>query len=330
MLKFIFLFATLIVFSGCKSLHHCKANEEDVECSSGATINKTRIPIDKSIIKGTVTDCETGEPIPFSEVILQQEGHILARISDEYGNYEFKDIPYGIYTLSFSSSSGGYEHFDMHVDLELGYNVQLDVHLKEEIILLEKPVIYIYPEKDTTVSVKLNYDGEIIHSYPEYPDSGWTVKAQADGTLWDKDGKSYYALFWEGKPDAELFAKDGFVVKGSETAAFLEEKLAYLGLNRREANEFIMYWLPRMESYPYNFIHFAGKTYEEMAELIIDPKPETLIRVMMLTLPLQHNMHMPEQDLSPLKKERKGYTVVEWGGSVLNATTEVYNHKSAD
>jgi hypothetical protein len=330
MLKFIFLFATVIVFSGCKSLHHCNADTENQEFTSGATINKTRIPVDKSIIKGTVTDSETGEPIPFIEVELRKEGYYFARITDEYGNYEIKDIPFGIYTLWFSSSLGGYEHFDMHVDLELGYNVQLDVHLKEEIILLEKPVLYIYPEKDTTVSVKLNYKGDIIHSYPEYPDSGWTVKAQTDGTLWDKDGKSYYALFWEGKPDAELFAKDGFVVKGSETAAFLEEKLAYLGLNRREANEFIMYWLPRMESNPYNFIHFAGKTYEEMAELIIDPKPETLIRVMMLTLPLQHNMHMPEQDLSPLKKERKGYTVVEWGGSVLNATTVVYNHKSVD
>jgi hypothetical protein len=114
-----------------------------------------------------------------------------------------------------------------------------------------------------------------------------------------------------------LQAPTGFVVAGKNTATFLEEKLAYLGLNRREANEFIMHWLPRMENNPYNLIHFANTTYTQQAELHISPQPETLIRVMMLTQALPYAQSIPEQDLSPLHKTRKGFTVVEWGGTEI-------------
>ena len=141
--------------------------------------------------------------------------------------------------------------------------------------------------------------------------------AEPNGTLWDEKGQEYYALFWEGKPNRPLTPRDGFVIPVSETAAFLEKKLAELGLNRREANEFIMFWLPRMENNPYNLIHFAGDDYEKLAVLNIVPKPETIIRVMMLTQALDYKITFPLQDLTPLKKTRKGYTAVEWGGSVI-------------
>jgi hypothetical protein len=38
-----------------------------------------------------------------------------------------------------------------------------------------------------------------------------------------------------------------------------------------------------MENNPYNLIHFAGDDYEKLAVQNIVPKPETMIRVMMLT-----------------------------------------------
>jgi hypothetical protein len=72
-----------------------------------------------------------------------------------------------------------------------------------------------------------------------------------------------------------------------------------------------------MENNPYNLIHFAGDDYEKMAVLNIAPKPETMIRVMMLTQALDHKISYPLQDITPLKKTRKGYTAVEWGGSVI-------------
>ncbi len=56
--------------------------------------------------------------------------------------------------------------------------------------------------------------------------------------------------------------KEGFVVKGNQTIQFLEEKLAVLGLNERESEEFIVYWLPKLQKNEYNYIRFA--TLEEI------------------------------------------------------------------
>ena len=49
-----------------------------------------------------------------------------------------------------------------------------------------------------------------------------------------------------------------------------EEKLAILGLNEREAEEFIIYWLPKLESNKYNYIRFA--TEEEIRNCIAELK----------------------------------------------------------
>ena len=45
-----------------------------------------------------------------------------------------------------------------------------------------KPVIYLYPEGETTVSVQLDYTGQLTTTYPAYGD-GWTVTAGVDKTI---------------------------------------------------------------------------------------------------------------------------------------------------
>ena len=47
--------------------------------------------------------------------------------------------------------------------------------------------------------------------------------------------------------ETEYDFSTGFCVPGSGTAEFLEDALGKLGLNRTEANEFIVYWLPLMQ-----------------------------------------------------------------------------------
>ena len=177
----------------------------------------------------------------------------------------------------------------------------------------KKPVIYLYPEEVAEVSVLLDYDGDLTCTYPKYDaDDGWTVTAEPDGTLTDASGKQYNYLFWEGEGDA-LPIEKGFCVKGEETAAFLEESLEKLGLTRREANEFIVYWLPLMQDNPWNLISFAGDEYTESAKLTISPEPDTMIRVFMVWKALDAEETLEPQEL--IAPERKGFTVVEWGGS---------------
>ena len=179
----------------------------------------------------------------------------------------------------------------------------------------EKPVIYLYPEQAQEVYVQLELDGEFTCTYPEY-DNGWKVKAYPDGTLRDQvTGKEYNYLFWEGTSETEYDLSRGFVVEGKDTAGFLEEKLAYLGLNEKERNEFIVYWLPRMEDNKYNLITFQGEDYTEHAKLKISPEPDSILRVFMVYKPLDKAIDIPEQELEPF--EREGFTVIEWGGAEM-------------
>lgn len=179
-----------------------------------------------------------------------------------------------------------------------------------------KPVIYLYPEEETQVSVKLDYDGTLTSTYPAYED-GWTVTARHDGTLTDPDtGREYYCLFWEGITDAEYDLSSGFVVPGEETAAFLEKALSTLGLTEREADEFIIYWLPRMEGNAYNLISFQQETYTDHAVLTIDPAPDSILRVFMAWKGLNAPVEVEPQVLEGF--ERTGFTVVEWGGTEVS------------
>ncbi len=178
-----------------------------------------------------------------------------------------------------------------------------------------KPVIYLYPEKETDVSVKLTLDGEFTCTYPAYH-NGWHVTAFPDGTLIDANGQVYRYLYWEGNGDTEWDMSRGFCVKGEDTAAFLEEALAKLGLTREEANEFIIYWLPLMQENPYNIISFQGERYEDSAKLEITPAPNTVIRVFMTYKVSDVYVEMDAQELTA--PEREGFTVVEWGGAEWN------------
>lgn len=175
-----------------------------------------------------------------------------------------------------------------------------------------KPVIYLYPENETDVSVKLLLDGKLICAYPAY-NTGWKVTAAPDGTLTDAKGQTYNYLYWEGETNAQWDMTEGFCVKGEDTAAFLEEALEKLGLNRKEANEFIVYWLPLMEQNPYNIISFQTDIYTDAAALKIDPAPDTLIRVFMAWKASDAFAELPEQELTA--PERSGFTVIEWGGT---------------
>ena len=177
-----------------------------------------------------------------------------------------------------------------------------------------KPVIYLYPEAETDVTVRLDYKGRLTCTSPAPdPDGAWRVTARPDGTLTDNQGWEYSYLFWEGASDGNPpdFSR-GFVVRGSDTAAFLREKLAYMGLTPREYNEFIVYWLPRMQDNPWNLIAFQGKNYTDSAPLTVTPRPESVLRVFMAYRPLNAPISVLPQELTPFV--RKGFTFVEWGG----------------
>ena len=188
--------------------------------------------------------------------------------------------------------------------------------IESESHISKKPIIYLYPEEQTEVTVTLGKPENVTCSYPKYED-GWTVTANPDGTLIDKDtNRKLYSLYWEGDYTTPIPMDEGFVVKGEDSSKFLEEKLAILGLNEREAEEFIVYWLPVLEKNEYNFIRFASEEeINESMPLEFSTQPDSVIRVLMQFKEVDKDYKVKEQVLETPK--RKGFVVVEWGGTEI-------------
>ena len=178
-----------------------------------------------------------------------------------------------------------------------------------------KPVIYLYPEEETDINVRLDFNGTLTSTYPAY-EEGWNVTAQPDGTLTDANGREYYCLFWEGESHVPYDLSTGFCIAGESTRAFLEESLAQLGLTDKEANEFLIYWLPQMEHNAYNLISFQADLYADNAKLTISPAPDSVLRVFMAWKPLEQAVDIDPQTLTA--PERRGFTAVEWGGAEVS------------
>ena len=183
-----------------------------------------------------------------------------------------------------------------------------------------KPVIYLYPEQETKVNVQLTFNGTLTSTYPTLPPEGWTVTAQPDGTLTDEEGRSYRYLFWEGVADVDWKQGSGFLVKAEDAREFLEGSLTQLGLNELEQNDFITYWLPKLEKNGESFVTFAAEQYTDNAVLTVTPQPDSVLRVQMLISKVDDSnraafQKLPEQELP--RFEREGFVLVEWGGTDL-------------
>lgn len=176
-----------------------------------------------------------------------------------------------------------------------------------------KPVIYLYPTEETEVTVKFKDKSILTTTYPKY-NNEWKVKAYPSGSLYDKDGKYYYALYWEGRKYNQVDYKEGFYVTKDNAIEFLESKLSIIGLNEKERNEFIMYWLPVLESNEKSLVYFElTSELQKDNELIISPTPDSLLRVLMYVKKVDKEVSIKEQILPTF--ERVGFTVVEWGGT---------------
>jgi len=183
-------------------------------------------------------------------------------------------------------------------------------------IELKKPIIYLYSQETIELTVKLGNPEKITCSYPKYKE-GWKVIAEPSGILTDVETqRKLYALYWEGIESLKTEMTEGFVVKGEDTIEFLEEKLEILGLNEKEAEEFIIYWLPQMQNNKYNYIRFATKEeINEYMPLEFSVQPDSIIRILMQFKAINEYKEIPEQNLETPKRD--GFVAVEWGGTEI-------------
>ena len=177
-----------------------------------------------------------------------------------------------------------------------------------------KPILYLYPTKKTDITVSFEKTELLTTTYPKYKNN-WKVTAFKNGDLYDSKGKYYYGLYWEENGSSKVDFSKGFYVTKDNAIDFLEEKLEIIGLNKREANEFIMYWLPILEKNEKSLVYFElTNERQKYNKIKITPKPDSLLRVAIHVKKVNNKGNIKEQKLTTFK--RVGYTAVEWGGVI--------------
>jgi hypothetical protein len=184
---------------------------------------------------------------------------------------------------------------------------------------VRKPALYLYPQSDTDVSVRIIHKGSITAAWPPLQSGNtWKVKARPSGELTDSAGRGYRYLFWEGDwaEQPRVDRNTGFVVSGDEVRDFLARSLDALGLNHDEANDFVTYWYPVLSQHAFVYIHFLTEEYERLVNVQMDPPCDSQLRVFMTYQPQEARTVVVPQKLK--KFERRGFVLVEWGGGKLS------------
>lgn len=201
---------------------------------------------------------------------------------------------------------------------------EINFTLAGVIITVDKPVIYVYPEKEQQINIQLNVNGDLAFTYPTY-NNGWSFTASPNGNI-EMGGKDYNYLFWDSKMEAnKLLPKntEGFLVSSDTLLSFLENSLNQMGLNSKESADFITYWYPRMSVNEKNYIHFLfNEACNSYAELNITPKPDHVFRVGMLWSKTNSDVVPTSQTFE--KMNRKGFSVIEWGGTEVTSLLNIY------
>ena len=263
----------------------------------------------RKLVKRTVTECiKPDEYASFiTDVCVVEDGLKMYLGPDECYNC-IGSIPKGTYIDEIGYQKGNSKWMYTKYDGKYCWIRIVDKNNKNTVyfdMYVDKPVIYLYPEQETDVHAEIKLtESTLSTTYPKYND-GWDVVAYPDGTLLNKaDGTHHRYLFWDSTNCRTRFDfSKGFCVAGSDTESFLKEKLTYMGLTEQEMNEFIVYWLPKMEHNAYNLISFQGDAYTDSAQLSITPAPDSMCRVFMAYVPLESSVDVEPQQLETFERK---------------------------
>ena len=269
-------------------------------------------------IKGNVKDCE--QNLIYNATVTNLNSKIEVQ-TDAEGNFEI-EVTDGT-VLEFFQFGFKSQRFYINNSnkIEISLKSIVETGNSKPNIRILKPIIYLYPERKTDISLKLNFNGKLQTTFPNY-DKSWKVEAYPDGKIFDKKSNRFYnSLFWDGELNFEqnhYVYENGFIVSRDNLTNFLIEKLEQIGLNNNETNDFVQFWLPILEKNEFNFVHFlVNEKYDAISKNEILPKPDTSILVFMEFYKTSSFQKIVPQNL--IKTNRKGFTIVEWGGSDVSS-----------
>ena len=176
--------------------------------------------------------------------------------------------------------------------------------------MVKKPNIYIYSKNNIQLTVNLDFPlgGKIITSIPEYG-TGWNVFVDTTGMIDNK----YSFLFYESiQPD--IWQKNyGWITKKSELESFFRKNMADFGFRGKEIDDFIDYWIPRLNNYSFYSIY---PQTERLIDLVIklnfSEEPDNLLRLFYV---IKGHNQLQDKLIEPTidNFKREGCYITEWG-----------------
>ena len=185
-----------------------------------------------------------------------------------------------------------------------------DIYECDTCIEAYKPNIYIYPKEQIQLLVQLDFPlgGKIIKSIPKYR-TGWNIIVDTNGLI----NNSYSYLFYEST-QPNVWQKDyGWITKTNELESFFRKNMAEYGFIGREIDDFIDYWIPRLNNYPFYSIYpQTEQIIDKVIQLSLSKQPDNLLRLFYVIE--GHNRiqdKLPEPSMVDFNRD--GYFVTEWG-----------------
>ncbi len=261
-----------------------------------------------------------------SVFLLNDSVKIAQRLSNEKGQFFFQTLKPGKYELVTKANDMA-ETRSHILELKPNQKIKVAFHIMHEMECVTKPVIYLYPQETMDVDIKLHFKGQLTYTYPKY-NKKWQVQAHPSGKI-ETDGSSYNYLFWDGQMPRKWlrsgFDGEGAVISGSNCEVFLTKILDELGFNSQEKQDFLTYWVPQMIAHDRMFVKFyVNEKYDEtIGGITVSPKPDNILRVYMVVEPTNHQICVPLQEQTFQKLNRDGFTLLEWGGTLIEAESPI-------
>lgn len=179
-----------------------------------------------------------------------------------------------------------------------------------------KPNIYLYPEEQIDIVVSFEHPELLTTVIPDYS-GNWSVEAAPDGTLQAEDGNEYSYLFYESETQPFFFGnKEGWLIKADERAERYTEILTEYGFNEKEIADFVEFWVDKLpEGVDYMMYPNDTEIIDRAMPVSFSTEPDSIFRIW-FTFEAYDDQEVPEPEVEEFNRD--GFTVVEWGGVILN------------
>ena len=180
-----------------------------------------------------------------------------------------------------------------------------------------KPNIYFYSEETLEADIVFLQENLLTETIPVYQD-GWHIEVLEDGKIaWEQ--QKYDFLFYESLTDKTLNQYEkGWYISCEEREKALKSVLELYQFNEKESEDFMEFWMDKLEANK-NYMMYPQETecVDCQMPVSISPAPDSIRRIWFgfeEVSDAKENISEPEVD----EIKREGFTVVEWGGFLLN------------